>query len=259
MVDPALPSQNQLEAHHQSPSTNMQSINTREPNRLSTPANVHSSSIQTNVEPTTYMQGIPRHNHNHTSPLIHQNEYATSNSLTHLDHQTSLPIEINLNTQMHTSLPTFNPHAANSSSRPWIVPSRVDKSKAPMPPSPPQPSRKRARELEEEDIIWKEKRKEAISSNLSLEEAVRVNPYANKLLRQRLEQGNLSEIPFVAMWRSIFFSQTSNYLKSRGKFLTSHANILEHISQDYMEAATLEITMDMLGQKVSHGIPVQDF
>lgn len=61
------------------------------------------------------------------------------------------------------------------------------------------------------------------------------------------------------MWHSIFSSQAVEYLKARGKFLPSHANMPELISHEYRVAAMLEISLDPSSQMVSHDIPVHNF
>lgn len=124
---------------------------------------------------------------------------------------------------------------------------------------PPLSPRKRAREIDQEEsnIRWNERREELLSGNLSLEEAVRLSLESTGVTRQRIEKGQ--DMPFGAMWRSIFSSQASTYLKERGKFLASDASTPILISQDDIVVATLEITLNASGQMVSHDIPVHSF
>lgn len=140
--------------------------------------------------------------------------------------QYQLSRESNQDAMTNAPLPNSNPNAPNSSYYLNAFLSHTDKGKTHMLNSPTNHKRKGVRENEEDELIWNTRREEALSGNLSLEEVMRVNLSTNRWFRKKLEErSSLWNLPFAAMWRSISSSQTSDYLKSRGKFPTSHAKI----------------------------------
>lgn len=104
------------------------------------------------------------------------------------------------------------------------------------------------------------RREAAMSSNLSIQDIALLCTRMPTANRQRTSPNTVaSNLPIEALWKSIFSAQAKEFLKHRGKFLTSPVDIPDLNSDNIRAEASLSININETGIMMVEGIPIEEF